>query len=73
MKEHLQSDHKRSYLLSLFHSEMSLFKSGLSIKVAQKISLQCKAKEEGKDLKGKGRKKDRGEERGAEEVRGKNG
>lgn len=53
--------------------EMSLFKSGHSIKVAQKPALQCKVKEEARDLKGKGRKKDRGEERGAEEVRGKNG
>lgn len=60
-RKHLQSFHKRSYLLSLFHGETSLFKSGLSIKVAQRISLQSKAKDEGRDLKEKGRKKDRGE------------
>lgn len=36
--------------------ETSLFKSGLSIKVAQKTVSQCKVKEEARDLKRKERK-----------------
>lgn len=57
--------------------ELSLFESGLSIRVVQKTPLQCgigrRQRFKEKKKKKSQRETDRGEEKGAEKVRGKKG
>lgn len=68
------SPQKILFIVPVPQCERSLFESGLSIRAVQKTPLQCVI--EGR-LRFKGKKSqretDRGEERGAEKVRGKKG